>query len=253
MRKYFVLCSILIVSACGGGGSGSGSHDVLSTYVSEFKYHTPSTVYKAWGSSSVLPQISYLKPNSELVFSLNAPVAGASVNAQSGQVTFAENFFGGCVPVHLKWAKTGESLIADACMDKEYLQFTMGLSQRTDGNSLDSVNGVWRYTISKANPAVISLDVYWAYFDRQSNETIFSRAVFPDGSTTNCTVNINGSQSVPATLTRKETTPTMISHELAIEWGTVPVGEYQYKAECTVSLGEQSATHQQTQILQVIE
>lgn len=252
MRKYFVLCSVVIVSACGGGGSGAaGGNDVLSAYVSEFKYPSPSTVYRAWESRDVVPTVSYLKPNSELVFSLNAPVAGASVNAQSGQVTFAENFFGGCVPVHLKWAKTGESLIADACMDKEYLQFKNGFSQTNDGNSLDTVNGTWRYKISKANPAVISFDVSWAYFDRERNETNLSGGEFQAGSTTDCSVNIDGIQSV--TLTRKETSSTGIPHELAIDWSTVPVGEYRYVAECKVSFGQQSATHQQTQILNIIE
>ncbi len=248
------VATLLLLTACGGGGSGSGDqagNDVITQYVSEFSYASPSIVYRPWDSLELMPTVKYLKPNPDLVFSVDWPDSTVSVNPSSGKVTFSDRFSGSCAIVFLKWAKTGESLFTQVCMDKQRLGISQGLS-KAGNNSVISSNGRWVYTISKSDPATISLAVGLDYFDRMKNETRVSGGVFPDSSNTTCALT-DGNLPVLVKFNRQSESSTLINYGLDIDWSKIPVGEYESLIQCTLSSGEKSVSESVRGIIKVVQ
>jgi hypothetical protein len=247
MRSYLSCLFAIIVTGCGGGGGGAtGANEVLKDYVSEFSYAKPTTVIRAWDSQTyvVKPMVKYQKTNSELVFSIFGSSAGVSVDQTTGNVTFAPNYPGGCTSVELKWPKTGESLKSEVCLDKESIDFTFGLNN-LGVNNLTSENDQWVYTISKANPATMSIDVSLSYIDRTKNELILGGGTFPDGSNTTCSI-LKSDPPVTATVNRTGSSAKLISNDLVINWAAVSIGHYQFDVQCTVFVGQESASRTET-------
>jgi hypothetical protein len=136
----------------------------------------------------VTPQVNYLKSNSELTFKLTSPVQGVSINPSTGEVSSINTAeVNGCLDVELQWPKTAESLRAQACVYKETLDYSVGLS-KAGNNSLLSEGGEFIPVISKGDPAVISLDLMLSYFDFQKNELVVGGGDFPNEATHVCEV-----------------------------------------------------------------
>lgn len=245
--------AVVLLTACGGGGGGGGN-DVLSTYVSGFSYNSSTTLYKPWDSLELQPTVTYIKPNAELLFSAGS-TKGVSVDAKSGKVTLTESFNGGCAPIQLNWAKTGESWTAEACMDKEYLTLSTGLSKVIDGNPPDMANGIYRFTLSKADLATVQVDVGLTYYDRVKKETHIYGGIFPDGSTTTCAVVDSNLPALKQAIFAKtsESENWKRTFDLIMDWSNTSLGEYQLDFQCTVTSGQKSATHSQSQILKLIQ
>lgn len=235
--------SLIFVTACGGGGGSTdiGGKDVLSAYVSEFTYSQTTPVVRAWDSKPYVltPKITYIKPNSDLVFTLVSAESGVSLDTSSGRLTIGNSYLGGCVGVRLAWAKTGESLVAQPCLDREYIDYGVGLS-KSGANDLRSDENGWLFTISKSDPATISFNVGLTYYDRARNETVSLGGVLPDRGFMTCAV-IDSTLPSFTSLHQTSQSSTAVGYELAVNWSDVSAGEYSYNFQCTVSVAQETA------------
>src|SRR6185369_15733473 len=170
MKKQLAICCLVLLTSCGESSTTSTkTTEKLSDYILSFSYPSTTSHPSPWEAYSVTPVITYKKPISGLSFSIvnNETVAhgqtyDGSVDVNSGVFSVSNTGSSiGCSTIQMKWNVTGETVSANACVDKQYLDYGNGLSLLAGTANNFTKTG---YVISKSNPATMNISLLLSYY-----------------------------------------------------------------------------------------
>ncbi len=240
-----VLVAVLMLTTCGCGGSGEASNpgttttEKLSDYILSFSYPSTSTHPSPWEAYSVTPVITYSKAISGLSFSIvsneTGQTYGGSVDVNTGKFSVSNTGSSiGCSTIQMKWNTTGETMLAQACVDKQYLDYGNGLSLLSGTANSFTATG---FAISKSNPATMDLKLLLSYFDRPGPVLISGGGTIPGDAVINCSY-VNATLPSNAKLVNVPNTGGTYGgvnyFESRIDWSTTPLGTYTADISCSI-------------------